>query len=194
MISFNEFINQKQNVDATQITSVYNKAHIAVDLVRWYNPQILDNISTIANLASGAYGVYNSGENKKIIPPDVQQSLIYYGKLNPQSIGNIPKKTLMQYYPQIDKNKIQQSDTIRVNVRRILNEKKTDIEAVLEIASTIVHEATHEIERETTGQTSEIGPEQAEKTFVQWATKNMQTIMQKYPELSGSIGQFATQI
>lgn len=57
---------------------------------------------------------------------------------------------------------------------------------MLEIAATIIHEATHEIERETTGQTSEIGPQQAEKTFIQWATKNIKTIMQKYPELAGS--------
>lgn len=124
MKTFKEFVGQKQNLDFSQITTVYNKAHIAVDLVRWYNPEILNNISTIANLASGAYGVYNSGENKKILPKDIQQSLIYYGKINPNSIGNIPEKTLLQYYPQIDKNKIQKSDTIRVNVRRIVNEKK----------------------------------------------------------------------
>src|SRR5882672_10828771 len=108
MISWKRFLENivttRKNVDYSQIQTVYNKAHIAIDLIKMYQPQIMDNIAVVANLASGAYGVYNSSEDNA------------------------------------------QGDTVHVNVRRIMNEKKTDIEAVLEIACTIIHETTHEHE------------------------------------------------
>lgn len=183
MITWKEFVQNRKDTDFSQIESVYKKSHIAVDLVRWYNPELLNNISTIANLASGAYGVYMSGENKKTLPPEVQKQLIYYGRLNPKNIGNLPEKTIKQYYPNLTDQQIKQDDTIHVNVNRIISEKDTDLEAILEIASTIVHEATHEIERETTGMTSEIGPKNAENQFIQWATKNIKGILNKFPEI-----------
>jgi hypothetical protein len=178
---FKQFMDQ---IDASQIERVYDKARISVELVRMYNPMFLENISTIANLASGAYGLYNSGENKKMLPPDYEQRLIYWGKITKDQIGNIPTKILKQYFPDLEENNIKSSDTIRVNVQRILSQSKTDLEAVLQIASTIVHEATHRIERETKGQTFETGPKGEEHKFMAWASQNIQKILQKYPELS----------
>jgi hypothetical protein len=129
---------------------------------------LLNNISVIANLASGAYGVYNSGENKKIIPPQLQQSLIYYGKVTPQNLNNIPKETIKRYYPQIQDDQIRNTDTIHVNIRRILNELPNDEDRIMEIASTVLHEAVHAYEIEATGVTSEIGPLKTEANFRQW--------------------------
>jgi hypothetical protein len=184
MITWQEFL---EATDERQIDQLYSKAHIATEIVNLYNPRILDNIAVIANLASGAYGVYNSGENQKVIPPEVQNNLIYYGRVNKQQLDNIPKKTLQQYYPNIPANSIRESDTIRVNVRRIMQEKGSDFEAILEIAATIIHEATHEIERETMGTTSEAGPVAAEHKFTQWAMQNKNMLMSRFPELQGDV-------
>ena len=151
MLTWIEFVHK---ADERQIDQLYSKAHIAVEIVNLYNPRILDNISVIANLASGAYGVYKSGENQKILPKNLEANLIYYGRVDRKNLNNIPKKTLVQYYPQVA-NEIREADTVHVNVRRIMQESGSDFEAIMEIASTVIHEATHEIERETMGTTSE---------------------------------------
>ena len=184
MRTWKEFL---EVTDERQLDQLYSKAHVATEIVNLYNPRILDNIAVIANLASGAYGVYNSGENQKILPKDVETNLIYYGRVNKRQLDNIPKKTLMQYYPQVPQNSIRESDTIHVNVRRIMQEKGSDFEAIMEIASTIIHEATHEMERETTGTTSEAGPMAAEQKFVQWAMQNKNMLMSRFPELQGDV-------
>jgi hypothetical protein len=185
MISWQEFLEQIHPIDERQIDMLYHKAHAAVELVRKIRPDLLDNIATIANLASGAYGVYSSGENKHLLPPDIQTYLVYYGKVNKQNLDKIPKITLLQYYPQIPKDKIRESDTIHVNVRRILAEVKSDLEAILQIGATIVHEATHDTEFQNTGKTSEAGPEAAERDFIQksqqfLATPEGQKFLQQY--------------
>lgn len=172
MGSFKEFL-QGQNIDESQIDSVYNKAHIAVELARTYDRMadkrdLLNNISVIANLASGAYGVYNSGENRKIIPPQLQQALIYYGRVTPQNLHNIPRSTIKKYYPQIKDDQIKNTDTIHVNIKRILSELPKDEDRIMEISSTILHEATHEWERENYGSTSEAGPLKTEAAFKAW--------------------------
>lgn len=166
--TWQEFLTQKADhaIDEKQIDSLYQKAHAAVELVQMIRPDLLRNISTIANLAAGAYGVYNSGENKHLLTPDMQKSLVYYGKIDPKNLDRIPRMTIEKYYPNIPKGKIRGGDTIHVNVQRILGETKSDLHAILEIGATIVHEATHENEFHTTGQTSEAGPEAAEKDFL----------------------------
>lgn len=147
MISWRYFLENivttRKNIDYSQIESIYNKAHIAVELVRMYQPELLGQVAIIANLASGAYGVYNSGEDND-----------------------------------------QRGDTVHVNVRRIMNEKKTDVEAILEIAATIVHEATHDNEYATTGKSNETGPEQAEKAFLTWVQQNWSNISRQFPEIN----------
>jgi len=146
MISWTQFLENivttRKDVDYSQIQTVYNKAHIAIDLIKMYEPQIMANIAIVANLASGAYGVYNSSEDNT------------------------------------------QGDTIHVNVRRIMNEKKTDIEAVLEIACTIIHETTHEYEYGNHGKSDETGPKQAEAAFMAWVQQNWESIMEHFPELN----------
>jgi|SRR6516225_6900328 hypothetical protein len=184
MITFVEFTKA---ADESQIDTLYSKAHIAVEIVRMYQPELLADISTIANLASGAYGVYNSGDNRKVLPPEMEKQLVYYGPVGRHNLDMIPKKTLMQYYPYLHPQQIQDSDTIHVNVRRIMQESDNDLDAILEIASTIVHECTHEKEREATGQTSEAGPVRAEEAFMGWAKQNMNNLLQRFPQLRGDV-------
>lgn len=147
MITWGRFLESlvttRHNVDSSQIESIYNKAHIAVELVKMYRPELFNQIAVVANLASGAYGIYNSGEDNE-----------------------------------------EKGDTVHVNVRRIMNEKRTDVEAILEIASTIVHEATHDDEYAAKGQSDEMGPKKAEDQFLAWARQNWQVIIQKFPEIN----------
>jgi len=176
--TFEEWMARKEHkVDERQIDMFYDKAHIAVELVNEYDPDLLSRVSTIANLASGAYGLYNSGEANKELPPDVKRWLIYRGVKEDQ-IGRVPQLILKKWG--VDPKQIEIGDTIHVNVRRILSQSKNDIDAVLQIGSTIVHEATHEKEREFTGTSSETGPKIAEQKFMQWASQNMRRITGKF--------------
>jgi hypothetical protein len=188
-----EALNTLNNdlVDDSQINRVYDKAKIAVDIVRMYskenNKKILNNISTIANLANGAYGLYNSKYNKKVISQNASQKIRFkFGDdvLSSSKINNIPEIVVKRYIPDIRDEDIIPSDVIFVNVSRIVKELGDSIQAVLEIASTIVHESTHEKEREETGQTSEVKPQQEEKLFQAWFVKNKNRILMKYPILN----------
>lgn len=177
-------------VDERQIDAAYDKAKLSVKLVQLYqkmtNQKILNNISTIATLQQTAYGLYNSGENKKVIGPNIANKIrMKFGQdiISQNKINNIPSVVIKQYFPEIQPHEIQPSDVIRVNVQKIIAQFGDSLEAVLEIASTIVHEATHEIERETTGKTSEIGPQAAEKKFINWFQTNKNLILQRIPEL-----------
>jgi hypothetical protein len=179
-----------EDVDESQIDAVYDKAKHAVKLVRLYdsltNQSLLKNISTIANLNSGAYGLYASSLDRKIIGPSVVNKLkMKFGNdiMDSNKINNIPNAVIKKYIPDIDINQLTPSDTIQVNVRRHVQEHGDSLEAVLEIASTIVHEATHEIERQTLGRTDETGPRQAEATFMNWVKTNWNNIITRIPEL-----------
>lgn len=177
-------------VDETQIDAAYDKAKISVKLVQLYSratsQKLLHNISTIATLNQSAYGLYNSGENKRVINPSTLAKIrLKFGQdvMLQNKLNNIPTVVLKQYFPDLKPNEVQPSDVIRVNVQKILNQYGDSLQAVLEIASTIVHEATHEIERETTGKTSEIGPQAAEKKFINWFSTNKNLVFQRIPEL-----------
>lgn len=186
-MNFKEWLGQYDTqVDEREIDAVYDKAHIAVDLVRQYRPELLHNISTIANLATGAYGLYNSGENQHTLDPSLEQRLIYRGKIPKERIKEIPRKILAQYFPNVDPKQIRIGDTIRINVRRILSQAKSELEAVLQIAATIIHEATHELEYEQKGLTQETTPRMEEQKFMNWAKQNLQNIIKQYPELQVS--------
>ena len=86
---------------------------------------------------------------------------------------------MKKYVPDIDEKQIQPSDVIHVNVARIIREMGKTFRAIIEIASTIVHECTHEIEREETGTTSETSAKAAENKFILWVKANMPMIRQK---------------
>lgn len=184
----------EEDVDESQVDLIYDKTRLAVQLVRLYDQslpvekRLLRHISTIANLASGAYGLYNSTENHKEIPPNMRNSVRY--KFGPQMLNQLdqmPEAVLTQYMPELQ-GKVARGSIIRVNIRRIVRELHDTLRAVVEIASTIVHEATHELEFQGTGKSSEAGPKQAEHAFVQWVTNNWNSIVQKIPEL-GSMAQ-----
>lgn len=177
-------------VDDSQINKVYDKAKIAVDIVRMYskqtNKKILNNISTIANLASGAYGLYNSKFNKKVLSKSAEEKVRFkFGNdvFKNNNLHNIPEIVIRKYIPEIKDEEINPSDVIFINVSRIVREKKSDWDAIFEIASTIIHESTHEKEREEKGFTNESLPQIEEKLFLNWVLKNKQIIFKKYPNI-----------
>jgi len=183
MQTFKEWMNQKLP-DFHEVESIYGKAHVAVQIVEMYDPDLLKNIATIANLSSGAYGLYNSGEVEKQLPPELEKKMIFSGKVDKNNISKIPNVVLKKYFQEFDESKIKESDTIRVNVKRILSQVKSQMEAIIQIASTIVHEATHAREMQTKGYTNESGPEAAEQDFQKWISGNIKQITRRFPEMN----------
>lgn len=174
----------------SQIDALYDKAKYAIKLVQLYSKAtgkgILKNISTVAPLASGVYGLYNSGENRKVIGPAAANKIKFkFGQdaVRGTDVQHLANTVIKQYIPDIDERQIAPSDVIHVNVRRIVSEFGDTPKAVLEIASTIVHEATHEIEFQTTGRTDETGPKKAESEFHKWASDNWNMVVSQIPQL-----------
>jgi hypothetical protein len=200
MRTFAEFIKQKyfeQNtvgtelVDETQIDSAYQKSKYAVKLVQLYDQmtgqKLLTNISTIATLNQGVYGLYNSAENKKVIGTNVLNKVkMIFGDevIQSNKLDKIPNAIIKQYIPDVDLNQIKPSDVIRINIQKHMAAHGDTLETVLEIASTIVHECTHELELQTTGRTSEVGPVAASQRFLDWTKKNWNTIVGRIPDLA----------
>ena len=178
-----------ENVDS-KIDHLYDKAKYAIKLVQIYarstGQKLLNNISTVAPLYSGVYGLYNSAENKKVIGPAAANKIRF--KFNQpmmqQNIQLLPNSVIKQYFPDIDEKQIMPSDVIHVNVQRIVREMGDTKEAVLEIASTIVHEVTHEIEFQTKGKTDEFGPKKAEELFKNWVRTNWNLVVSKIPQIN----------
>lgn len=178
-----------ENVDS-KIDQLYDKAKYAIKLVQLYSrstgQKLLNNISTVAPLYSGVYGLYNSAENKKVIGPAAANKIRF--KFNQpmmqQNLNRLPNSVIKQYFPDIDEKQIIPSDVIHVNVQRIVREMGDTKEAVLEIASTIVHEATHELEFQTKGKTDEVGPKKAEEVFKNWVRTNWNMVVSKIPQLN----------
>lgn len=168
-----------KEVDESKIDALYDKAKISVKLVQMFNEKLLYNINTIIPLQSGVYGLYNSAKNQKVIDEtEVEKIRLKFGNdvIQKHEIDMIPNVVLKQKMPDLDLNKIHPSDTIEVNVSRILKELGNTKAAVIEIASTIVHEATHENELQTKGSTNEIGPKAAEIQFMNWIKANKVTV------------------
>jgi PBP1b-binding outer membrane lipoprotein LpoB len=149
--------------------------------------KILHNVSTIAPLNQGVYGLYNSAENKKVIGPAVANKIKFkfnQNTLNQTTLDKLPNNVIKQHLPDIDINQIKPSVVIHVNVNKIVRELGDTKEAVIEIASTIIHEATHDLEYQSTGKTNEVGPKNAESKFRYWVNKNWNFIVSKIPQLS----------
>ena len=194
-LSFRSWLEQNtvgtEEVDSRQLDAAYDKAKYAVRLVRLYdkmtNQKLLTNISTIATLSQGVFGLYNSGENKKVIGPAAAAKLrMRFGQdvMANNTLNRLPTVVIKQYVPDIDERQIQPSDVIHVNVQKHLAAHGDSMAAILEIASTIVHECTHELEMQATGRTSEAKPQAAERAFMTWVQKNWQTIRTQIPELT----------
>lgn len=186
-----------EEVDDSQINAVYNKARYAVKLVQMYDQtlpkglKLLPNISVIANLSLSPriFGLFNSKENKKVISNRVKQKIQFkFGSdvLNQHTFEKIPEVVIRRYFPDILPDEIQQSDVIHVDVKNILRVYGDTPEAIVEIASTIVHECTHELEKELTGSTRD-GPgtavEVAEAKFKSWVKKNTPMIAARLPQI-----------
>ena len=194
-LSFRSWLEQNtvgtEEVDSRQLDAAYDKAKYAVRLVRLYdkmtNQKLLTNISTIATLSQGVFGLYNSGENKKVIGPAAAAKLrMRFGQdvMANNTLNRLPTVVIKQYVPDIDERQIQPSDVIHVNVQKHLAAHGDSMATILEIASTIVHECTHELEMQATGRTSEAKPQAAERAFMTWVQKNWQTIRTQIPELT----------
>jgi len=192
MTGFKDWLESTVGTDevVSQIDSLYDKAKYAVKLVQLYskstNKGLLKNISTVAPLASGVYGLYNSGENKKVIGPMAANKIKF--KFGQDALSNVKTQKLAnfvikQYIPDIDERQLAPTDVIHVNVNRIVSEMGDTPRAVIEIASTIVHEATHEIEFQTSGKTDESGPKRAEAEFHRWVSANWPLVLSKIPQL-----------
>lgn len=195
------------NVES-KIDHLYDKAKFAIKIVQMYSKEewsklssiifgkpvrgnLLGNISTIAPLNSGVYGLYNSGENKKIIGPKAANQIKFkFGNnlIQQNKINKLPNAVVKQHIPDIDENQLVPSDVIHVNVQRIVRELGDSKEAIIEIASTIVHEAVHSIEFQEFGKTGETNTKKAELEFESWAEKNWPRILNSIPQLK-SFGQ-----
>lgn len=194
MMEFGEWIAENTigtDEVVSQIDALYNKAKYAVKLVQLYskstNKGLLKNISTIAPLSSGVYGLYNSGENKKVIGPSAANKIKFkFGddQMKTNDLHRLPNKVIKQYVPDVDERQLRPSDVIHVNVRKIVAEFGDTTRAVIEIASTIVHEATHEMEFQTNGRTDETGPKRAEAEFSAWLSANWNTVVARIPQLN----------
>jgi hypothetical protein len=193
-MKFSEWLNGRLQIDESEIDRLYDKSRISVELVKMYKPELLYNVSTIANLTgpmeTRAYGLYNSGENQDLLDPQEQQRLIWRsgGKVTKKQLENMKPDILKQYYPDLDERKVNPGDTIHINIHKILKDPivKSDYDAVIQIASTIVHECTHDKEFRERNQTSEFGPEKEQTFFRQWVN---QPYVQKHIEQR--LGQFA---
>lgn len=184
-VSINKIKHKDKYIDIHEIESLYEKAHFAVQIVQMYEQatrkELLQDITTIANLTTTAFGLYNSEETKQMLPPNMQnQEMIGFGKVSNKNQRFVPMKVLGKYLSKPELDKIKTQGVIRVNVKKIMNKFiGDDKRIVLEIAATIVHECTHEIERRDTGNTSEGSAQNAERMFLQWAETNWNMIAQK---------------
>lgn len=179
----------------SRIDSLYDKAKYAIKLAQEYvktlsgaERNLLKNISTVAPLNSGVYGLYNSAENKAVLGPGVANKIRF--KFGPDAIRQqnnlqrLPAAVISQYLPDVDPRQIAPSDVIHVNVQKIVRELGDTAASVMEIASTIIHEATHEMEYRTTGKTSEVGPKNAEARFMAWAKANWRSFASRIPQIA----------
>lgn len=209
-LSFANWLEQStigtELVDESKIDVIYDKAKLSVKLVQLYDEtksgnindppgrrKLLLNINTILPLSSGVYGLYMSSENKKIIGKNVlnKMRLIFpQDVMLNQKLQTLPNFVVKKYVPDLDERQLQPSDTIHVNINKIVNQFGDSIESIIEIASTIVHEATHELELQYYGKTDETGPTREEGLFVNWVKRNWSTISKRIPQLS-SLGSLA---
>ena len=163
------------------------------DHLKWEGPRndfgYLLNISTIAPLAGAVYGLFNSRENSRVLDKNIKKDGIKFElpqRLTPEEmkeqelLKNISYDVIRQKFPDVDPNKLHDTSIIHVNVPNIINTLKqsglsgNELEKAIirEIASTIVHESTHQLERAWLGKTDENAPTQAEKRFVSWLERN----------------------
>lgn len=101
-------------------------------------------------------------------------------------LKNMAFDVVKRKFPDIDLGKIHSSATIHVNVQKIVNDIKKlfagkqdaksliemDKKIIEEIASTIVHESTHQLEFRKKGSSTESLPKMAQEKFKSWLQRN----------------------
>jgi hypothetical protein len=196
MGEFREWLNNTvgtENVES-KIDHLYDKAKYAIKLVQLYDSStgqnLLTNISTIAELSqAGLFGLYNSKENKDVIGHSIANKTRFkFGQETYNQNANNPQalqKTVVgQYAPNVNVNNLVPSDVIHINVHNIVSKFGDSKEAIIEIASTIVHECTHDLEYRKTGKTDETGLKEIEDKFKAWVQKNWNLIKTRIPQIN----------
>jgi len=191
-----------EDADVSQLDRIYNKSKLAVKIVQDYDKQTnnkyLTNITTITPLSrTGVYGLYNSSENKAVLGKQYNKQKYTFTQEELDRMASLPGDVLRQNrVPEEVINAIQPTDTIHVNVLEIykkfnnmqkagkISPEEAQINIIREIASTIVHESTHDSEHRKTGKTSEAGPEAAEEKFSSWFKSNLNNLKSRYPDLT----------
>jgi len=191
-----------EEVDERQIDSAYKNAKYAVKLVQMYdkslplNDKLLLNVSTIATLNQGVYGLYNSKEAKEVItnqiPPQILNKIkMIFGNdiigkesidnLSRDTIKGIPLAVIKQKIPEINVSMLKSSDVIHVNVQKHVSEHGDTAEGIFELASTIVHESQHALDMSKNNKTDEGSAKGAEKRFSDWFKRNINQIKSQIP-------------
>ena len=189
-------------VYATEVVAKYNRMKDSIELVRMYDQKLdqehklLNDISTIADLHSGkAFGMFINTENSNVIGKDVMDQIRKVYPNDPlidKKVQKLSRKQILNHLPEdvkrtIDPKKIIPSSIIRIDVAAHLKKYGDSAAAIIELASTIVHEATHVIEYRDKGETFD-GPgtevQKAESAFKSWAKSNWPMISKKF-NLSG---------
>jgi hypothetical protein len=183
--------------------AIYNRVKDSIELVKMYDQtlpvdkQLLRHISTIADLHAGsAFGMFVNSDNTNVIGSDVMQKIKMIYPNDPMighKVQKLSRKQILDNLPdhvrkEIDPRKIQPSDIIKIDVKKHLSKYGDSPAAIIEIASTIAHEATHVLEYVEKGETYD-GPgtavEKAEQAFKSWVKANWNTISRKF-NFSGS--------
>lgn len=202
MITFKNWIEQNTlgtDEVVSQIDVLYDKAKYAIKIVQMYvkssaDPNVrnlLKNISTIAPLNSGVYGLYNSAENKAVIGKPAANTTRFtfdQGMMDSQDdIQKLPIAVIRKHMPEVNPNQIKPSDVIHVNVNAIVGRLGDSMEAVIEIGSTIIHEAKHNMEYRSSQSPKpalgETNPKKAEDDFKTWVQTNWPRIVSSIPQL-----------
>jgi len=172
-IKKSQYVPYGSYVEGGKIEAKYPLSHLAVQLVREYDEDALYSVGVIEDMpGESAYGYYSNADNVHQLPQEVADRVRIV--FNTENIDLIPKSTLVQAIPELNEQSVQVGDTIHVNIDKIIKEAQHPnpiifhFNVIKEIAKTILHEATHVIEMETSGQTSEFAAEQAETPFGQY--------------------------
>ena len=192
-MKFKKWLNEQsyvgiEDADSSQIERIYKKSRLAVKIVQDYDKQTgnnyLTNITTIAPIS------------RAIIGKPYNQQKFTFSQEEIEKMKSLPEDVLRQHgIPDEVIKSLTPTDTIHVNVLNIydtfnkaqksgkMSPEEAQINIIREIASTIVHESTHDKERRKTGKTSEAGPEAAEQKFSSWFDQNLSSLKSRYPEL-----------
>ena len=194
------------SVEASQIESMFGKAHEAINLVNRFDASLLRNISFIFNFAkNGAYGVYLSELDRAIKTSALKKKLEQQGyeiKLTQNGLTAYPQKEISKTPEDIQKDidsLYQDLDSkggsaIGINMNSVLNAAKSDVTesnfkdpdawqwiAMLHLGGTIAHEAVH-----AKGAKDEGPSEQVENNFIQWA---LPIVNEEYKKIIESKGE-----